>query len=293
MSVWLQLPILHAGSPEPTGWLHSNWRPEPTVILGVLALIGLYLVWTGSRNQDTAGNQINPVSTGQRIAFVAGALTIGIALGPPLDDWSDHFLLSAHMLQHLLLMMLAIPLLIAGTPAWLVTRLTSRRPIRPLLYALTRPVVSLLISNLIIVVWHLPFAYDALLTNLPLHILAHLSFLVASFLTWWPIMSRSPEFPGLPPLLACLYLFLAGIPGAIVGAFITLADAGLYAVYPDAPRLWGISLETDQQVAGLMMWVVSGMIYLGWITVIFFRWAGAEERADRAPDPRTASAVHP
>ena len=293
MSFWLRMPLLHAGSPEPTGWLHSNWRPEPTVVLGVLALIALYILWTGSRNQDSAGNQINPVPSGRRIAFVAGALVIGIALGPPLDDWSDHFLLSAHMLQHLLLMMLAIPLLIAGTPAWLVTKLISRGPVRPLMYALTRPIVSLLIANLIIVFWHMPFAYDAILTSLPLHVAAHLSFMVAAFFTWWPVLSKSPELPGLPPLLACLYLFVSGIPGAIVGAFITLADAGLYTVYPDAPRLWGISLETDQQVAGLMMWVVTGMIYLGWITVIFFRWAGAEERADHAPDPRTASAVHP
>lgn len=293
MPIWLRMPLLHTGSTEPSGWLHSNWRPEPSVLVGVLALIALYLAWTGRRNRDQHGRPLHPIETWQRVAFVAGALTIAIALGPPLDDWADHFLLSAHMLQHLLLMMLAAPLLIAGTPAWLVSKLVNCGPVRPILYVLTRPVISILIANLIIVIWHMPFAYDAMLAYLPLHIAAHLSFLLAAFLIWWPVMSTSPELPGLAPLPACLYLFLAGIPGAVVGAFITLADPGLYAVYPDAPRLWGISLSADQQIAGLMMWVVTGVIYLGWITVIFFRWAGAEERADRAAAPRATTAVQP
>jgi cytochrome c oxidase assembly factor CtaG len=291
--MWLQFPLLHTGQPEPTGWLHSNWRPEPSVVIGVLALIALYVVWTGSRNRDQEGRQINPVSTGQRVAFIAGALTIGIALGPPLDDWSDHFLLTAHMVQHLLLMMVAVPLLIAGTPAWLVSKLLSRGPIRSIMYMLTRPVISLLIANLIIIVWHMPAAYDLLLESLPLHIAAHLSFMVAAFFGWWPVLSRSPELPGLSPLLSCLYLFVNGIPGALVGAFITLADPGIYSIYPEAQRIWGISLSTDQQIAGLIMWVLTGMIYLGWITVIFFRWAAAEERAEHAPDPRSTSPVHP
>jgi putative membrane protein len=190
-------------------------------------------------------------------------------------------------------MMLAMPLLIAGTPAWLVSKLISRGPIRSIMYALTRPVVSFLIGNLLIVVWHMPFAYDAMLEHLPLHIAAHLSFMMAAFFLWWPILSRSPELPGLPPLLACLYLFLNTIPGGIVGAFITLASPGLYAVYPDAPRIWGVSLKTDQQIAGLTMWVITGLIYLGWITVIFFRWAANEERRELSPTAPTATPVHP
>jgi cytochrome c oxidase assembly factor CtaG len=292
MSNWPTLPLLHTGVPEPSAWLHSNWRPEPTVVIGVLALIGLYLHWTGSRNQSADGSPFHPVSAVQRSLFIAGALTILVALGPPLDDWSDHFLLSAHMAQHLLLMMLAIPLLIAGTPAWLVSTLISRGSVRPIMYALTRPIISFLIGNLIIVVWHMPFAYNAVLTNLPVHIAAHLSFMAAAFFLWWPILSRSPELPGLPPLLSCLYLFASTIPGGIVGAFITFAGPGLYDVYPDAPRIWGISVETDQQVAGLTMWVLTGTIYLVWMTVIFLRWAAAEERADRGAPAPTASPAH-
>jgi cytochrome c oxidase assembly factor CtaG len=116
MPAWIQFPLLHAGRPEPTGWLHSDWNPEPMVVVGVVALIAAYLVFTGSRNRSATGEQINPVSRGQQFSFVLGALVILIALNPPIDDWSGHFLLLAHMLQHLLLIMLAMPLLLFGTP---------------------------------------------------------------------------------------------------------------------------------------------------------------------------------
>src|SRR3712207_4432138 len=116
----IQAPLLHAGEAEPTGWLHSDWRPEPTVVFGVLILIGLYTHWTGSRNRNHRDEQINPVTRSQRVMFILGAVTLLVALGPPIDDWSDHYLLTAHMVQHLLLMLVAMPLLIAGTPPWLV-----------------------------------------------------------------------------------------------------------------------------------------------------------------------------
>lgn len=294
MAIWTNIPILHTGGPEPTGWLHSNWRPEPSVVVGALVVIGLYVVWTGSRNRTEDGEVINPVSAGQRVMFILGAVLAALALMPPLDDWSSHFLLSAHMVQHLILMMLSVPLMIAGTPPWLVSKLINRGPLLPILYALTRPVVSLILGNLIVVIWHMPFAYDKALTYQWVHVLQHISFIIAAVLIWWPVLSRNPELPGLPPLLSCLYLFIDAIPGAAVGAMITFAEPGLYGVYPQARRIFGIDLQMDQELAGLIMWVLGGTIYLGWITVIFLRWASEEERRDRNPNTHpTATAAHP
>src|SRR5215217_6338260 len=110
------LPILHTGGAYPSGWLYSDWRPEPTVILGVLALIALYLWFTGPNNRTSTGEKVNPVRGGQRVAFVVGSLVALVALNPPLDDWSDSYLLIAHMFQHLLLMSVTAQLCLAGVP---------------------------------------------------------------------------------------------------------------------------------------------------------------------------------
>jgi putative membrane protein len=276
------LPLLHAGSPEPTGWLYSNWRPEPTVVLGIFALIAAYIWFTGPKNRAADGTQINPVSGGQRVAFVAGSLIALIALNPPIDDWSDHYLLSAHMGQHMLLIFVTVPLWLAGVPAWLLRRLVAREPINTIGYALTRPVPAFVISNAIITLWHLPVFYDAALRTQPLHVVEHLSFIFAAVLLWWPVFGPLPEWPRISsPLLQCLYLFANSIPGQIVGSFVTLAAPGLYTPYISSPRIWGISLSTDQQIAGLMMWVLSGGIFLFMITLVFFRWASKEEAKER------------
>ena len=270
------LSLLHTGGPYPSGWLNSDWRPEPTVILGVFAMIAAYLYWTGPRNRTADGRRVNPVSDRQRVAFIAGSLTLLIALNPPLDDWADSFLLSAHMFQHLLLLFLVAPLWLIGMPDWLLRKLVARAPIKQIGAALTRPPVAFVVSSAIVTIWHMPFAYDAALHSTPVHIVQHQSFLFAALVAWWPVLGPLPEWPRLAKPMQCLYLFLTTIPGGIVGAFVTLAEPGLYD-YVDSPRIWGLSLGTDQEIAGLMMWVLTSSIYLLIITVIFFQWAAAEE----------------
>ncbi len=289
-------PLLHAGQPDPTGWLHSDWHIEPTVVAGVLALAALYLWQTGEAKRRVRGAADHPISGKQRAFFLFGCLTLAIALNPPLDDWSDHYLVSAHMFQHLLLMFLVAPLLLAGMPGWLVARALRSRWLERPMYVLTRPVVAIGVANAVIVVWHLPFAYDAAVRHEPVHIVQHLMFIGAAIIAWWPVLGSMPSWPKLAPPLQALYLFGMSIPGGIVGAFITLAQPGLYTAYVGAPRIWGISLDTDQQVAGLMMWVLTSVIYLVWITAIFLTWASREEAADRGErsrrsDPSTPSAI--
>jgi cytochrome c oxidase assembly factor CtaG len=106
-------------------------------------------------------------------------------------------------------------------------------------------------------------------------------FLLAGFLFYWPLMSTRPETPQLSPPVKCVYLFLQTIPAGIIGALITYAGPGLYPHYEEASvRPWGIDLKTDQEIAGLIMWVGMNTLFLGLITVIFLRWAGREEKAD-------------
>jgi putative membrane protein len=275
------LPVLHSGEGFPTGWLHSDWRPDPTVVLGVFGLMAAYVLWTGSLNRRRADYVNRPVTTSQRVMFIAGCVALLVALGQPLDDWADNYLLSAHMLQHMILLFAVAPLWLAGTPGWMLRPLTKNRIINKVGYAITRAAPALILSNAVIVFWHVPATYNAALQNEPIHILQHLTFIAAALLAWWPVLSPLPEWPRLSLPVSCLYLFLYSLPGGLVGAFIALSAPGMYAFYDNVPRIFGIPLDADQEFAGLLMWVGGSSIYLLWITRMFFRWAGQEEEKER------------
>ena len=287
----ITLPPSHMGGADPDGWLWSDWSLEPTVVLGVLALAAGYLYLTGPRNRRSSGLAERPVTTAQRTAFLGGLLTLFAVLAPPLDDWSDHYLLSAHMVQHLLLTLAVPPLLLLGTPAWLLAPLHRRAIVDRVGRFLTRPVVAFVLFNAVFILWHMPVLYDAALRNEGIHVAEHLLFLVTGVLAWWPVVGPQPGWPRLSAPLQCLYYAAQTIPGGIVGAFITLAEPGLYRPYAVARRIFGLDLATDQEIAGLLMWVATSTIYLVLLTIIFFRWAGREDAAERsaiAPRRQTA-----
>jgi putative membrane protein len=297
-----RFPLLHAGGVDPTGWLWSDWNLEPTIAIGLLVLVAGYLYLTrdqaglsaqspstiilapGPSSQAAENEQAEGegkrVTTGQKTAFILGALTLFVALGPPLDDWSDHYLLLAHMVQHLLLILLAAPLLLYGTPAWLLEPLTRYRVTNAIGYWLTRPVIAFTIANAVFVLWHVPLFYEMALRSQPVHVFEHATMLATALLAWWPTLGPLPQWPRLALPLHSLYYFAMTLPSAAVGAFITFAAPGLYAPYDTARRIFGIDLATDQQAAGLLMWVAVSAIYLLLITYSFFRWVSREEAAD-------------
>jgi cytochrome c oxidase assembly factor CtaG len=106
-------PILHSGVGFPTGWLHSNWRIDPTVVLAAFAIAAAYVLATGHFNNARPDAAERIVTRKQRVLFLLGCALFIVALGPPLDDWSDNYLLSAHMTQHMLLLFAVAPLWLA------------------------------------------------------------------------------------------------------------------------------------------------------------------------------------
>ena len=285
--------ILHAGANPPTGDLYTHWYLEPTVALLVVGLVVAYFVLTGPFNRRYPGWEARTITTRQRNCFLGGCAALLVALGPPLDDWSGYFLLSAHMLQHIILIMLVPPLLLLGIPAWGLEPLTRNPITNRIGYTLTRPLVAWVIGALTMAVWHVPTLYDAALRNEPLHILEHQTYIITGLLAWWPIVGMLPAWPKPPPPLQCLYLFFTTIPGGVVGSVITMANPPIYEQYGIATRMWGLGVQTDQEIAGLMMWVGENTIYLLLITVIFLRWANAEERKDRVRPELPVSALTP
>ena len=200
-----------------------------------------------------------------------------VALNGPLHDLSDYYLISAHMVQHLVLSLVVAPLLIGGTPGWMLRPLLAVRGLGALARRVTRGPACFAIFNVVLAAWHVPALYNLALAHHAIHIVQHLTLLAASVLMWWPILSPLPELPRLAYPGQMLYCFLMVIPMSVVAIYIAMADHLLYPAYASAPRLWGISPSLDQQIGGLIMWIPGGIFFYGVMTVVFFKWASRGE----------------
>ena len=265
--------LLHVGAQ--VGW--TSWSIHPSTVIGLGAL-GLAYLWSARR----AGLP-SPL---QRARFFAGLLVLFLSLNGPIHDLSDFYLFSGHMVQHLLLTLVAPPLLLSGvTGAMLRPALRSRAVARAARF-LTRPAICFAIFNVTMAAWHIPVLYNAALENHAIHIVEHLMFIATAVLMWWPLLSPLPELPRAPYPAQMLYCFLMAIPMSIVAIYIALADSILYPAYASAPRLWGISPMEDQQYGGLIMWIPGGLFFYGVMSVVFLKWAhrGVDDTAGAQVD---------
>jgi putative membrane protein len=247
-----------------------RWDLHPSVVIGLVLLGGLFVFLGGLRSDRR-----------RVVAFAAALVVIFVSLNGPLHDLSDNYLFSAHMGQHLLLTLLFPPLLLYGTPAWVVRPILAPRWVTAVARVVTRPVIAAATFTAPIVLWHVPMFYEAALRHHDLHIVQHLVFLGTAVVMWWPVLSPVPELPRIPYPGQMLYLFLLGLPMSITGALITLSDSVLYPFYAAAPRVWtDVDALADQQIGGLLMWVVGGLALWGAMTVVWFRWSVRERNGD-------------
>ena len=275
----LPLPIAALAVVHPVaqvGW--TSWTIHWSTVIGLTALGGLYR-WGARRAQAraaAAGLDVPALRIGQRVAFFSGLLVIFASLNGPLHDLSDYYLFSAHMVQHLLLSLAVPPLLLVGTPGWLLRPLLEHRVIGSIARAITHPIRCFVIFNVVIAAWHLPPLYNTAMAHHSVHIVQHLTFMAASVLMWWPFLSPLPELPRLAYPGQMLYCFLMVIPMSIVAIYIAMADHVLYPAYSVAPRVWDITPLSDQQIGGLIMWVPGGLLFYVVMTFVFFKWAGRD-----------------
>lgn len=280
-----------------------SWQLEPTILVGLTAAAGLYArglwrVWRRAR----PGALVAPW---RAAAFAIGLLAIALALLSPLATLSG-LLFSAHMAQHLLLTMVAAPLLLLGAPLlpllWALPAgprravgqaFAPRAPLHRVLGPLTRPLPAFALHTLVVWGWHVPAFYDASLRSDLLHYLQHALFLGSALLFWWPVVQPLPGRRSLPRGMALLYLAGAMIAQTkLLGGLLTFAGAPLYLRYTEVPRLWGFSALADQQLAGLMMLVGGFMMLFIAVGAVFFAWVADEERKEsrerawKRPTPR-------
>jgi putative membrane protein len=225
-----------------------------------------------------------PVSVSTKVCFSLGLWLIYLSEGTPLHLLAEHYLFSAHMVQHIVLTMMMAPLILLGTPDWLIRPLFKWRPIAASWRALVHPVVALLIFNLVYSLWHFPLAYETPLMHHWFHMVQHGILVFTALCMWWPICSPLVEFPRMVPGVQMLYLFVMGVMQIAVFAMITFSDTVFYQFYANAPRIWNITPLWDQEIAGAVMKVGGmGVMIVAW-SVIFFRWVAAEERRPKLKD---------
>lgn len=260
-----------------------EWHPHPEVWLLVAGLAGAYLFALrrfGPRHVEPGER---PATRGQVTMFMLGVLAILVAAEWPVHELSERYLYSVHMVQHLLLSLVAPPLLLAGTPHWMARRLLSPRPVMAVARRITRPLPALLLFNAVLVLTHWPAVVDLSVRQEVVHLAVHSVLMGASFVMWWPVLSPLPELPRISYPAQMLYLFLQTIVPTVPASFLTFASSPIYEFYSTVPRLFGLSAVEDQRIAGLIMKLGGGLLLWAVIAVLFFRWSMKEERPEK-PD---------
>jgi putative membrane protein len=269
------------------------WTGDPA-LAWVVAAAALYAL--GSRRLTRAGPTAN--KRWRTASFAAGLAAILLALDSPIDDLADE-LLWVHMVQHILLLMVAPPLLALARPwnrMWHGFPLELRRrvaravvqgprwgPVRASAALLAGGVASWLAFNLTLVAWHIPAAYDLTLRSPPVHALEHAMFFAAGILFWTRVIDSPPWRSALPATARAAYVGLAMIVSWMLAIVLAVASSPLYAPYAaEASRPGGISALADQQLAAGVMWVPGSIPFTVVLLLIAYRWL--EPKRPRHPE---------
>jgi putative membrane protein len=258
---------------------YPAWSAHPDVWLVVGLLAAGYAIAMTRLGPRVASSR-PVVSRFQVVCFGLGLAAVWIASDWPIHDIAERYNYSVHMVQHLVLTMVAAPLLLLGTPAWLARWILGPPAVLRLVRTLARFVPALVIFNVVLVVTHWPWMVNESLRSGLVHFALHVVLFLSSLVVWLPVVSPLPEVPRLQPVLRMLYLFTWSIVPTVPASFLTFGSSPLYKFYEDVPHLFGLSTLEDQQLAGLIMKIGAGLLLWLVIAVVFFRWAAEEERAN-------------
>jgi putative membrane protein len=260
------------------------WEWDPSVLLGCAGLVAAYLAAVRWRPQKRA------------LYFFGGLVLLLLTLEGPLDVLGDDYLFSAHMAEHLVLILVVPPLLLLGLPETPVRRLLQRPLFASVERVLRIPLVAWASCIVTLWVWHLPVLYNLTLADESVHIFEHLSFLVTATIFWWPVLAPL-EHRRLAPLPAVAYLYTAALANTVLGVLLTFAPVGLYPAYMHPSDelgalhlirdVWGLDPQADQQLGGLLMWLGGMLAFLWAVMAMLARWYAA------ARDPASAVKTQP
>jgi putative membrane protein len=270
--------LLHQGE------LHIDpWNAVTALCLMALAFlysVGLARLWGSAAGKQT-------IRRWQAASFFAGWASAGIALLSPLDRLSE-VLFSAHMAQHEILMLIAAPLMVAGRTfialLWgmpghareAAGRLVRQPWVEGAWDRLTGPLTVLVAHALILWVWHVPVLFEAALHNESVHVFQHLGFFLTAALFWWALIHG--RYGRLGYGVAVLYVFATAMHTQILGALLTFGTRVWYPTHASRTIAAGVNAVDDQQLAGVVMWIPFGVVFLLVGLALFAAWLGEAER---------------
>ena len=281
--LYLRCPIQAGSKNMPDVSTALNWNFAPSILMMLLSQAALYGYLIHVARAD--GHWGTEVRASHVIYFALGLILIFIALVTPIDSLSNAALFSAHMVQHILLMLLAPACLLLGTPGYWIRYLYDLPALKRLLPIVTHPLVTLIAFNAVMWIWHVPSLYEGALRNPNMHIMEHMMFLSAGVLLWLPVIHDVPPEHILSYPARMAYLFACMVSSSILGAIFTFAPSIAFPFYGNAPLALGLSPMTDQQLAGLIMWVPGSGIFFVAILVVFAAWLNAEDRKAKTQYP--------
>jgi cytochrome c oxidase assembly factor CtaG/cytochrome c2 len=262
-----------------------DWSFKPWLLACIVAAAVPYAL--GVRRMGAQRGAI--LGRWRAVSFSAGLFVLLLALVSPLDTVADD-LFSAHMFQHMLLLLVIPPLLVYGRPVitWLwafdlggrraVVRGWKRTGLDAAFRGLMHPLVVWVLLTVALCFWHLPGPYDAAVRNEWLHDLEHLSFLLVSLQFWTLVIEPYGQRRALGYGAAVVFVVSAGFVMGMIGAVLTFAPAPLYGAYLHTTQAYGLTPLDDQQLAGIIMWIPSNLAHAGALCTVFFAWFRADER---------------
>jgi putative membrane protein len=258
-----------AATGAPWTW---TWQAFPGVWIFVALVAGSYAFALKRLEPARFAGDDRPATPREIALFALGVLALWVGLDWPVGLLAAGYLLSARTVQNLLFLMAAPPLLLLGTPRWLLRRLLRGRLAFRIARVLTRPLAPLVIYNAVLIGVHLPPAINLVSGSQVLSFGVDMLVIASGLVFWWPALGRLPELQplGYPGRIG--YLLLSVFVPTVPAVFYTYARYPIYELYELAPRVAGISAVTDQQVAGLTMKTVGGLILFTVMSVMFFRW---------------------
>ena len=275
--------------------LWKAWNVEPSVLIPIAILILIY-VW-GLHNVWRRAGREHGITRRQWMSFVAAILVLVLALLSPIDALSDQ-LFSAHMIQHLMLILVAAPLLVMSdfqlALLWALPRRRAQKigsgfnqsqPVSGTWRVLNHPVFVWILFTLSMWIWHASRFYQAALTNDVIHAFEHLTFLFTAMLFWW-ILFKHNRPDHLHYAMTIPFLFLTVLQSSILGALMTFTSQPWYPDYAASAARWGLTPLQDQQIAGLIMWVPGGAVFTLLTIAYFAAWLRALEEHSVRSNPR-------